>query len=772
MVHRNDIFDFIKMTQKEFERVKKNNGWGLTIGEFREAQRRARKPLALTEAYILDSLWSDHCSYKNSKFKLKKLVKENKYVLKSENSDAGAVKIGGSGYCAVFKIESHNHPTLINPFDGAATGVGGILRDIFAMGAMNIGVGASLRYGPKERPDSKDVLKGAMEGAASYCKAMKIPLTALDVYFEESFRHNCLMNVSALGVVKKDGLVPNTAPANSVGYNLVYIGKPTAGAAVGGASFASQAFEEGQKKEIEFGSKPLLEKATFDAFEKVKKALAAKKLFSQISLKDMGAAGLTCSTAEQVSARGCGIEILTDMVPVPGKMAVHPLALAVGEDQERNMVIASEKATKVILDVFKKDKAFKKQGGKVAVIGRVIKGDRFIMKDKDAVYCDIPLSLITKAPVYKPSEKKTPVRGKMFSIAKPASLKEEILKTVSSANVRFKKEIFGVLKPVKADWLFTKPDETDVCVIAPFRKEKRNKKIGMALVFGGKSIHGRGGTAQEQAYLATVIARLKLAAAGLKPVAAADGCNYGNPGNPEHYYSFSKGIEGLNKACKIPLYGEKEPMAVVAGNVSLKNTYISGGKEQPVDPSLVPAVFGYTEDYGKTVTSGLKKEGSVIFLAGKRKHEFKGSEYASLYKQAGKKLPSVSPSDAGNLEYAALEAAGKNLLLSAAVIENGGLAAALTRMMGMSRKEIGVEIDMSFAGRLRADYALFTESLGYVVEAEKNKAKMLQKIYSKYGMELVQIGTTTGEKVFVGIGGGRQIFQITLKELKKSWGIK
>jgi len=765
-------FDFAGMKAAQYEKVRKENSWGLTLEEFRIAQKRAGKPLSITEAYILDSLWSDHCSYKHSKNKLRELIRDNSYVQKSKNSDAGAVKIGDSGYCAIFKIESHNHPTLINPFDGAATGAGGILRDIFAMGAKNLGVGASLRYGPKATPDSKDVLSGSMEGAASYCSVMEIPLTGLDLYYEESFRHNCLMNVTALGIVKRNELIPNIVPANAVGYNLVYIGKPTAGAAVGGASFASQAFEAGKKKEIEFGSNPQLEKATFDVFEKVKTALKKKNLLKQVSLKDMGAAGLTCSTAEQVSERGYGIEIRTDKVPVPAGMKVHPLALAVGEDQERNMLIASDRATEVILKLFNGDRKFKKYGGKAVVIGKVIKQDRFVMKDRDTVYCDIPVRLITGAPVYKPAAKKPSAKETEFSVEKPKSLEKEILKMISSRNVYSKADVFRMLKDKKYGFIYTTPEETDVCVIAVLKGEKtsaKNKLLGAALTFGGKSIHGRNGTAEEQAYLATVIARLKLAAAGLKPVAAADGCNYGSPDNPEHYYCFAKGIDGLNKACKIPLYGEKQPMAVVAGNVSLKNTFISNGKEEPVDPSLVPAVFGYIKDYRRTVTTGLKGTGNLLFLAGKRKHEFKGSEYAQAYGKLGKALPSVSPKEAAGLEHAALESAGKGLIKSAAVIENGGLAAALARMLMMARRQVGMEIDLGAAGNIREDYLLFSETPGYVLEVAPGDAGKLKAVYKKYGVQLIPLGMTTKGGVFKGSVKGKGLFDICLCELKKSW---
>ncbi len=769
MSYKNAIFNFASMNESDYEKLRKDNGWGLAISEFRQAQKRVKRPLTLTEAYILDSLWSDHCSYKHSKYKLKSLVRNNRYVLKSEKSDAGAVRIGNSNYYAVFKIESHNHPTLINPYDGAATGVGGILRDIFVMGTKNIGVGASLRYGPKEGPNAKDILTEAMRGASDYCKTMDIPLIALDTCYEESFKHNCLMNVSALGIVRKDGLIPNIVSKHAVGYNLVYIGKPTAGAAVGGASFASQSFEKGKTRQIEFGSNPMLEKATFAAFEKIKKALIAKKIFTQISFKDMGAAGLTCSTAEQVAPRGYGVEILTQEVPTPAGIKVHPLALAVGEDQERNMIIASEKATKVILQVLKKDKDFKKYGGRVAVIGKVIPDDRFIMKDKTTVYCDLPVSLITGAPLYKPASRKPRVQQTPFSIPKPDCLKEKILQVASSINAYSRKDILDILKLKTTGYLVTSPDQTDVCVIGPLKKEKKDKKAGIALVFGGKSIHGRNGSAMEQAYIATVIARLKLAAAGLKPIAVADGCNYGNPDNPEHYYSFSAGIDGLNRACRIPLYREKEPLAVVAGNVSLKNTYIDNGKEESIDPSMIPVVFGYIQDYGNTVTTGLKKQGSSILLAGKRKQEFKGSEYAALHKQTGKKAPSITPTEAGNLEYAVLEASGKGIVLSSAVIENGGLAVALTRMMAMAKQEIGIQLDMAFAGRMRVDYALFTESPGYVIEVETSRVKEVQKIYKIYGISLQCIGQTTKEKIFSGKMKEKTVFEIPLKELKKRW---
>jgi len=767
------MFDFSKMTKNEFQKVCRDNGWGLTLDEFRLVQKRIKRPLRITEAFIMDSLWSDHCSYKNSKHKLRSLIRTNRHVLSSEKSDAGAVKIGDSGYSAVFKIESHNHPTLLNPFDGAATGVGGVLRDIFGMGAKNIGVGASLRYGPKAEEDSKDILSGAMTGAAKYCRAMELPLIALDVYYEDSFRYNCLMNVAALGVVKNTELIPNIVPEDAVGYNLIYIGKATAGAAVGGASFASQAFEDGRKKEIEFGSNPRLEKATFDVFEKVKKALQKKKLISQMSLKDMGAAGLTCSTAEQVSERGFGIEIFTNRVPVPRGLKVHPLALAVAEDQERNMIIASDRATEVILPIFQNDRNFKKYGGRVAVIGKVIREDRFIMTDGNTVYCDIPVSLITGAPVYKPAAKKPSLKTKQpeFSVPAPASLEKEILKVISSRNVYSQKDVFGFFKGGKHRHMITAPAETHVCVLAPLQNEKTsaaNKRIGLGLAFGGKSLHGRYGDAMEQAYLATVEARLKLAAAGLKPVAVADGCNYGNPANPEHYFCFDRGIDGLNKACKIPLYQEEEPLAVVAGNVSLRNTFISKGKEIPLDPSLIPVVLGHIKDYRQTVTNGLKSANNLLFLAGKRKMEFKGSEYALLSGKEGKNLPAISPANARQLEQAILDATQKKLVRSSAVIGNGGLAAALAKMI-MAGGKFGAEINLDAMGKLRADYNLFSESVGYVLEVSAQKAAGLGELYKKYGITLQLIGKTTTRRSFTGLSGNKTLFDISLAEIKRHW---
>ncbi len=238
-----------------------------------------------------------------------------------------------------------------------------------------------------------------------------------------------------------------------------------------------------------------------------------------MSLKDMERGGTYRSTAEQYPGEVMVLKYLRIKFSFPQEK-VHPLALAVGEDQERNMIVASDKATKVILPIFQNDKKFKKYGGKVAVIGKVLKKDHFIMKDSKTVYCDIPVSLITGAPVYKPFSKKPSFKAKEreFQVPPPQSLKKEILKVIASKNVYSKADVFGILKDKKKDYMVMAPDETDVCVIAPLKTEKtsaRNKRIGVALVFGGKSIHGRNGSAEIQAYLATVLARLKLAVAAL-----------------------------------------------------------------------------------------------------------------------------------------------------------------------------------------------------------------------------------------------------------------
>ncbi|GEM_PF-588576 len=768
----NKSFDFNKMSEEDFINVKKENGLGLILEEFRMAQERLERPLTITETYILDSLWSDHCSYKNAKRKLEELKNvKNKHVFFSEKSDAGAVEIPNTGYVCVFKIESHNHPTQDNPYDGAATGVGGILRDIFAMGAEVIGVGGSLRTGPAENAHSKKIIKDAMKGASDYSKIMEIPLIDLDLYCDESFKTNCLMNVTAIGISKKEDIIPNVVPKDAVNYNLIYIGKASAGAAVGGASFASQSFQEEEtKKEIEFGSNPSLEKATFNVFNKLKEELRKKGLYSEISMKDMGAAGLTCSTVEQVAARGYGCLINTDKIPKVKRKEVSALELAVGEDQERNMIIASPEATKVILDIFNNDENFKKHGGKVAVIGKVIDKDMFVMYNNENVYCDMPATLITNAPIYEPKSKNRKIKAiEEFNVEKPENLEETIVNLIGSKNIYSKNDIYKVFD-TELDYVITKPNETDVSVIAPLlNKDGKQKKKGVALVFGGKSVFGRNGTSRQQAYLSTVLARLKLAVSGLKPLAAVDGCNYGNPENPYDYNDFEKGIDGLIEACKIPLYNEDEPLAVVAGNVSLRNTYVSKEKESAIDPSLIPAVLGYIENYENVVTTGLKKADNLLYLVGKIKMEFRGSEYANMHKKQGKNLPFVSPEEAGRLEYAALEAVENGLLKSAKIIENGGIAAALSKMILTSKEKIGAELELDSLSDMREDYALFSESIGYVLEADKSKAKELEKLYSKYGLDLIKIGKTTTEKSFSAKSNYEKRFEIPISRLEKAF---
>lgn len=763
-------------SDSELEEIIIKNGWSLSLFEVKEAQRRAKKILNLTELGILDSLWSEHCSYKHTKKIIKTLIRNNSYVFKTERSEAGAVIIPGTDYVVVFKIESHNHPTQENPFDGAATGIGGVVRDIFVMGAKVLGCGVSLRTGPLTNPHSRYILEEGTKGAANYCNVLGVPLVDLDTYFNECFQDNCLANVSAIGIVQKDWLLPNVASKDSVGYNLIYIGKETRGAAAGGASSASKPREEGkQLYEVEFGSKPELERDTIIVLEQVKQKLIAEGLFKKISMKDMGAAGLTCSTSEQVPD-GYGVIIYTDKVPAP--KGVNAYELAVGEDQERNMIIAPPgKATDIILDAFGNNTDFLKNGGKVAVVGEVIDEDRFIMKDSKTgeVFCDIPNSLIINSPEYEP-ETKAPTIEEVneFSVEEPKNLEDTILRILNSDNVYFNKSTYSAF--VDKDYMVTKPDKTDVAVIAPLLYENVDdisKKKGIALVFGGKSIHGRNGTPKEQAYLAVLQARLKLALAGLKPIAATDGCNYANPDKPEDFYCFVEGIKGLNEACRIPIFYKDEPIAVVSGNVSLNNTFTPEGKEtRAIDPSMIPAIFGYIDDYNMTVTNGFKEYERSIYIIGEIKHEFKGSEYASLNNQLGKNLPYLSPKEVRDFESAAIKATEKGLIESSKLVGNGGLAAAITDMILKSKNKIGARINaeaLNIYNSDRIDYKLLSESFTGIIVARKGKEKELENIFRKYNIKITKIGETTDDGSFAIYKNNEQLIKISNEKLLKAY---
>lgn len=750
------------------------NGWSLSLSEAKEAQKRAGKILSTTELGILDSLWSEHCSYKHTKKTLKTLINNNSYVLATEKSEAGAVAIPGTDYVVVFKIESHNHPTQENPYDGAATGIGGVVRDIFAMGAKVYGCGVSLRTGPLSGQHSQFILDQGTKGAANYCKVIGVPLIDLDTDFNEYFKDNCLANVSAIGVVRKDELMPNVASRDSAGYNLIYLGKETRGAAAGGASSASKSREEGkQLYEVEFGSQPELERDTITVLDQLKQTLKKEGLFDLVSMKDMGAAGLTCSTSEQVPD-GYGVIIYTDQVPSPAGISAYELA--VGEDQERNMIIAPPgKATDLVLEAFRRNRDFIGSGGKVAIVGQVIAEDKFIMKDSKSgeIFCDIPNSLITHSPQYDPETRPpavTPVEE--FKVEEPESLKDLVLRVLSSDNVYFKKGAYQAY--IDQNYLVTKPAETDVAVMAPLRDEQvddRHKQKGIALVFGGKSIHGRNGTPLEQAYLSVLQARLKLALAGLTPLAVTDGCNYANPDKPEDFHSFTEGIKGLNEACKIPIYNTEEPLAVVSGNVSLNNTFTTEKKEiKAIDPSMIPGVFGYIDHYSKTVTNGLKTHNAPIYLLGEIKHQFKGSEYAQLSKQLGKNLPNLSPSQAAGLEHAAIKGAEKGYWESAKLIGKGGMAAALAAMIIKGRDKTGARIDIGAIFSLdRIDYLLLSESLAALVVAKPGKGEEIKELCAQYQVKITEIGTTTPDGNLSFFKSGQPVLDIHYDELAAAY---
>lgn len=769
----NKRFDFLNNGDKEIEEVKKEYGLGLSVSELKKAQTDLGREFSITEIYILDSLWSEHCSYKSTKKKLEGLIRENKHAFKTIKGDAGIVSIPGTDYCIVTKIESHNHPTQVSPPDGAATAVGGLFRDLFTMGASILGAAPSIRTFGKE------ILQGSIEGLVDYCSNTKVPAVDFDIYIDESFDKNVLMNGAALGIVRKDEIIPSIVSKEGVGCNLIYVGKATAGAGFGGASFASQAFEEGEKKEIHFGSNPRLEKITMDIFEALKKEAIKKGFFNKISVKDMGAAGLTCSTVEQVSYNDFGIEINVDDVPTPPGTNILPYVLAVAEDQERNMITApAGEATETILDYFNKSEDFRNNGGYAVVVGKVTDTERYVLKNKEGnIFCDLPVKLITDGIVYtKKGEALVIEDEKEFSIEEPENLGKEVEKLLSSVNVASRKAIYDYFKTEKSPAYFkTRPGESEAVVIAPLENEEvgeEKKKIGVSLVFGGKSIHGRYGKAAQQAYIATILARLRLAVTGLTPIAMSDGCNYGNPNIPEHYYSFEQGIDGLNKACSIPIEKDtKEPLAVIAGNVSMSNTYISEGKEKEIDPSLIPAVIGYTDNYDEISTIALKEINSPLYLVGERKHEFKGAEYARLFNQDGKNPPSISPEEAAKIEHSIIEAVKKGYIQASKVIENGGLAASLNQMLLKSNLgNVGVEINLeNFSNGLRNDFALFSESIGYVIEANKSSENELKELYSCYGLELIPIGRTNDKRSFSAYDKDKKLFEIPIERLEESW---
>ena len=711
---------------------------GITADEYKRIQGILGRDPNITELGMFSVMWSEHCSYKNSKPILKLFSKMNAALPHQENllikpgaENAGIVDIG-DGLAVCFKIESHNHPSAIEPFQGAATGVGGILRDIFTMGARPVLLMNSLRFGDLAQPVSQRLFRGVVAGIAHYGNCMGIPTVGGDIYFDASYEGNPLVNAMALGIIKKHEIVRGAA--TGVGNPVYYVGATTGRDGLGGAAFASKELSEQSHEDrpaVQVGD-PFMEKLLMEA------CLELLKTDALVGMQDMGAAGLTCAGCETASRASTGVEI--DLAYVPRReTGMIPYEILLSESQERMLVIVKKGKEKEV------ERIFEKWDLHAVKIGEVTKGDKYRVLNEGQVAAEIPAkALADEGPIYIREEEV------------PAYLAEA--QKLDLATVPEAKDFSGVLKRLLAHpsivskaWAWQQYDHmvrTDTVFYpghdaALIRIKGTQKGIAVSTDCNSLYVYL---DPLEGGKIAVAEAARNVVCSGAKLIGVTNCLNFGNPMKPDIFWQFHQAVSGIIESCtalEVPVTG---------GNVSFYNESPQGA----IFPTPTIGMVGLIDNIEKRVPSAFQNEGDIIFLAGETFNELGGSHYLMIEHGLKKGLPPrLDLKREKALHQFILAAADGKKLVSCHDLSEGGLAVALAECCLKSEQELGAvvrDLGESRDGQtaLRADALYFGESQSRVVISVKPECREeVQKLAQKQGVSLYEIGEVGGDTLVI-----------------------
>ena len=702
----------------------------------------------LTELGLFSVMWSEHCSYKSSRVHLKTLPTTGPRVLQGPGENAGAVDIG-DGLAAVFKIESHNHPSFIEPYQGAATGVGGIIRDIFTMGARPIALLDALRFGPPSEPRSRRILQGVVRGIGGYGNSIGIPTVGGEVMFDETYSGNPLVNVFCLGIAKHEALVKGRA--SGIGNPVYYVGAKTGRDGIHGATMASAEFDDKldeKRPAVQVGD-PFMEKLLLEACLEVLTTDAC------VGMQDMGAAGLSCATSETGSRGEVGVEI--DVVKVPQReTGMTPYEIMLSESQERMLLIVKRGRE---ADV---ERVFEKWDLHAVRIGEVIEEQVLRVKENGVVVAEVPnRALADEAPVYMRPFHEPPNRRELQQIPaadlKPAPEPRDAFLT-----------LLGTPTIASKRWIFEQYDHmvrtNTIAAAGSSAAVVRVKGTQKALAM---SVDGNGRFVQldprQGAKLALAEAARNVACAGGAPIGATNCLNFGNPERPEIMWQFAEAVAGLGEACRaleIPITG---------GNVSLYNE--TDGKA--ILPTPVIGVVGLIEDATRTLTRKFPEAGLDIVVLGENLGELGGSEYLKSVHGLVRGVPPVLNLEReAALQRLVVDWAARGILRSAHDCAEGGLAVTLAECC-FETGGIGADVDVAPAagesGFDRVTATLFGESATRVVVsvAAGQTADVLAQAAAA-GVPATRIGSTGGPAVRISVSG-ETVIDCALKAAEERW---
>ncbi|WP_309123400.1 phosphoribosylformylglycinamidine synthase subunit PurL [Paenibacillus sp.] len=695
-----------------------------------------------TEVGVFSVMWSEHCSYKNSKVVLKKFPVTGPRVLMGPGEGAGIVDIGDK-QAVVFKIESHNHPSAIEPYQGAATGVGGIIRDIFSMGARPVALMNSLRFGRLENERVKYLFEHVVSGIAGYGNCIGIPTVGGEIMFDESYEGNPLVNAMCVGLIDHDDI--QRGVAQGIGNPVFYVGPATGRDGIHGATFASEeltAESEAKRPAVQVGD-PFMEKLVMEAcLEVIDRGLV-------LGIQDMGAAGLTCSSAEMASKAGNGMELWLDKVPQrePGMTAYE---MMLSESQERMLFVTTPDKEAAVKEVFHRWGLF------CEIVGKVTDTGRLTLIHRGEVVGDMPVTaLVDDCPMYhKPSA----VPAYYEANASVDTLRYEevtdiegaLLKVLASPTVASKEWVYGQYDHMVRTATVVRPG-SDAAVV---RVDGTRKGLAMTTDCNGRYVYldpevgGR---------IAVAEAARNVVCSGGEPLALTDNLNFGSPDKPEIFWQLEKATDGMSEACRVL------DTPVIGGNVSLYNENARGA----IYPTPVIGMVGLVHDVEHVTTQAFKSEGDVIFLLGETYAELGGSEFQLVVHGVTEGRPPVIDLQVEKqLQKAVLSAIQGGLVSSAHDLSEGGLAVALAE--SCISGGIGANVDWKISG-LRNDVALFSESQSrLLLSCRPEQADALQMHLVEEGVRATRIGTVGGTKLNVMVNGSA-VLDVDVSTLEITW---
>lgn len=748
-----------KQVKKSLKRYKFN----LTVSEARRVTELLGRDPTEVELTIFNTMWSEHCSYKSSRKILKLLPSDAPNVVLGPGEDAGVVRFAEAGdgdwYCLVIAHESHNHPSQVLPVEGAATGIGGIVRDVYCMGADVIGVLDPLRFGDPDGPNGPQAIsiaRGVVEGIAQYGNPLGVPNLGGDIVFDEGYDKNCLVNVVAVGIVKESEILRSRVPAEAseTPYRMILVGKPTDDSGFGGAAFAS---EDLDPKVANRGAvqvpDPFLKRVLTEANKKVLELARARGV--TIGFKDLGAGGISCVTSEMAHAGGFGVRIDLDRVNLAAGNYT-PAVVSCSETQERYCLAVPADIVDEVLSIYNDDFELPHlyYGACAVVIGEVTNDGIYRIESGGELACDTPVEVITTGISYDRER-----RPKRLLFEEPVmeggrSLHDDFLSMLSSPNIASKNYVYRRYDSEVQGRAVLRPGEADAGVIAPLP----GRPVGLAFSVDGNPYYGMLDPYQGGA-LAVCEAARNVAAVGAAPWTMTDCLNYGNPEIPEAFWEFSEGVRGIGDACRgIGLIThDGHPIPIVSGNVSFYNKDESG---KAIPPSPVIACVGVADDYSKCRSIAWKEEGDTVYLIGERLDELGGGAYyRTVCGSLGANVPEADFIRERRQIRTVVEMHALGWVRACHDIGEGGLLTSLAEMtMGEGGGGmLGFTLDLDeIPTDLPAEKVLFSETGGFVVEVPSGLEREILALCTRHRVRLFKLGRlVSGGRLEVLAGGDR-----------------